>query len=80
MAAVLTALQYTPPAQAGFHLWSVNEIYSNEDGSVQFVEFATASNSQEFLNGVSMTCFGPQGSNVFRLPNSLSAPRGESTS
>ena len=28
------------PARAAFHLWDINEIYSNADGSVQFTERA----------------------------------------
>jgi hypothetical protein len=35
------------PAQAVFHLWYIKEIYSNHDGSVQFIELFTASNLQD---------------------------------
>ena len=34
-AAVLTVAQ---PASAGIHTWDVNEVFSNADGSIQFVE------------------------------------------
>lgn len=37
------------PAQARFHLWNVNEVFSNADGSVQFVEFVTTSGFQDLL-------------------------------
>jgi hypothetical protein len=47
MAAGLTAV----PAQAVFHFWYIKEIYSNHDGSVQFIELFTASNSQDETTG-----------------------------
>lgn len=37
------------PARATFHLWDVAEVYSNADGSIQYVEFTTASNGQGLL-------------------------------
>lgn len=39
------------PAQAAFHLWDIVEVFSNEDGSVQFVEFATTASTEIFLTG-----------------------------
>ena len=36
-------------AGAAFHLWDITEVYSNDDGSVQFVEFATGTNNQDEL-------------------------------
>jgi len=38
-------------ASAVFHLWDITEVYSNADGSVQFIEFATNVNSQDELAG-----------------------------
>ncbi|MGJ8697769.1 MAG: PEP-CTERM sorting domain-containing protein [Verrucomicrobiaceae bacterium] len=51
--ACLTALSIAsiPQAQAAFHLYDIQEVYSNSDGTVQFIELFTASNSQQFLNG-----------------------------
>ena len=40
-------------AYSSFHLWQVNEVFSNGDGTIQFVELSTTSNSQEFLVGKS---------------------------
>ena len=39
------------PAWATFHLFAINELYSNADGSVQFIELHTASDLQEQLAG-----------------------------
>jgi len=36
--AVLASLAFATSAQAGHHLWSITEIYSNSSGSTQFVE------------------------------------------
>lgn len=38
-------------ANAAFHLWDITEVYSNEDGTVQFIEFATSANFQDELTG-----------------------------
>ncbi len=49
----LSALVLLTPlaARAAFHLWDITEVYSNADGSVQFIEFATNSNFQDELAG-----------------------------
>ncbi len=35
---------------AAQHLWDISEIYSNADGSVQFIELSTNANGQHLLN------------------------------
>ena len=61
------------PAQASFHFWRINEIYSNADGSVQFVEFFTTSGSQQFLATQQLKCSNTAQTltNTFTFPNSL---------
>ena len=39
------------PASATFHLWTINEIYSNADGTVQFIELTALAGGQEFTSG-----------------------------
>ncbi len=39
------------PASASFHLWDASEVYSNADGTIQFVELFTTVNSQHLLAG-----------------------------
>src|SRR5262245_14636150 len=54
--AVALALVAAPgAARANFHLWKISEIYSNADGSVQYIEFATAAGGQEFLHAHVLT-------------------------
>ncbi len=36
-------------AGATFHFWDITEVYSNADGSVQFIELATSANNQDEL-------------------------------
>src|SRR5260221_3538447 len=39
------------PASAAFHLWTMNELYSNADGSVQFLEVTALTGGQQFVSG-----------------------------
>lgn len=43
---------YPAPASAFAHLWKITEIYSNEDGSVQFVELSTDSEGETDMTEV----------------------------
>ena len=57
--------------QASFHLWDINEVYSNSDGSVQFIELFTTSNSQQSVNGKRITSTG---SPDFVFPSNSGSP------
>lgn len=39
------------PAFAAFHLWQINEVYSNASGTVQYVQLTSAFGGQQFLAG-----------------------------
>ena len=46
-AVVLFAVSMIPsPARAAFHLWNLQELYSNSSGTLQFIELFTTSNTQ----------------------------------
>ena len=49
----LVLLLGTVPAWSGVHLWRVKEIFSNPDGTIQFIEIATCcgSTTENFLGG-----------------------------
>ena len=49
----------------------MTEIYSNADGSVQFLEFYTLDDTAAFLAGDSMTSAIPGGTNTYVFPNDL---------
>jgi hypothetical protein len=67
------ALGFAWSAAGSFHTWKVNEIYSNPDGSVQFIELREASglDNQHLLPGHSITCTGPGGTTTFNFPANL---------
>ncbi len=50
-ALALLALVIALPVSATFHLWTMNELYSNADGSVQFLELTALASGQEFVEG-----------------------------
>ena len=70
---VVAAFVATLPLSASFHTWKVNEIYSNADGSVQFIELKESSglNNQHLLPGHSITCAGAGITNAFNFPVNL---------
>lgn len=55
---------------AAFHLWDITEVYSNADGSVQFLELFATANSQQFLSGHTIT----SGANTFTFPSNSPSP------
>jgi hypothetical protein len=54
-------------AFATFHLWRINEIYSNADGTEQFVELATTADGQDHLGTRTLA----SNSNTFTFPANL---------
>jgi hypothetical protein len=60
-------------AQAAFHLWKIDEVYSNASGTVQFIEMDASTNSgQQFTTGTSLTVSSASGSNhTYTFPGSL---------
>jgi hypothetical protein len=68
------------PATAAFHLWDINEIYSNADGSVQFIEMKTpdsfTANGEHFVSGHRITVTAPTPDNVFTFIGNLPNPPG----
>jgi hypothetical protein len=66
-------LLLTSQARATFHLWTVNEIYSNADGSVQFIELHESStfNGENLLAGHFIRCTSGLLTNTFIFPTNL---------
>ncbi|HUP28857.1 MAG TPA: hypothetical protein VM122_01700 [Usitatibacter sp.] len=58
-------------ARANFHLWSMQELYSNADGSVQFLELRALAGGQEFLGGHTLTSSSAGVEHSFVFPSSL---------
>lgn len=61
-------------ASAAFHLFAIDQIYSNADGTVQFVVIreTTGSNGENQWNGLNLTASAAGGTQkVFTFPNNL---------
>ena len=59
------------PAQASFHLWAISELYSNADGSVQFLELTAITSAQEFVAGHTLTSSSGGTRHSFTVPRDL---------
>jgi len=73
LAALCSGLAIAQSAQAAFHLWEVRELYTNLDGTVQFIELFTTSGSQEFTGGTQIRVTNQAGSQThdFIIPSNL---------
>ena len=58
-------------AFADFHDWTINEVYSNEDGTVQFIELACPTAGETFLRGERIRCSQGNQTNTFTFPDDL---------
>ena len=61
------------PARAAFHLWSIQEVYSNSSGTLQFIELADGPHDpfgggQNFVGGQSISVTDGTTTNTFTLP------------
>ncbi len=67
---ILLALS-TSAAFAAFHLWNMSEIYSNSDGTIQFVVWQSGFDGENLLGGQVLTSNGPGGKKTFTFPKDL---------
>ncbi len=69
-----TTMLFATVALAAFHLFTIDQIYSNADGSVQFVVMTCSAgciNGESFWAGQSFSSTGATASNSFTFPNNL---------
>ena len=61
------------PTKAAFHLWQLQELYSDSTGSLQFIELFTTSNNQQFVAGqqIQVSNIGGTLTNTFTIPTNL---------
>jgi hypothetical protein len=72
---VLTLLAVAPkPAHASFHLWHVKEVFSNADGSVQFIELFNSFSSEQFVANQTLRTNSDGVIKNFVIPGNLSPP------
>jgi len=55
LAACLVVSTAARPCFAAFHLWDIKEVFSNQDGTVQFLELFTTSSGERFLDNHTIT-------------------------
>lgn len=71
--ATVVGLLAASSAFAGHHLWDFTEIFSNADGSVQYMELYTAEDNEQLLGAFSITSGGNTFDFVTDLPTSATA-------
>ena len=70
-AAATLCLLAALPLQAAFHLWQINELYSNSDGTIQFVELTALAGGQQFLSTHTLTSSSGATTRTFTFPSNL---------
>jgi hypothetical protein len=60
------------PAEAAFHLWDIKEVYSNADGSIQYIELFNSFDNEQFVNGVQIVATSDGVSRTFTFSGNLS--------
>jgi hypothetical protein len=58
-------------AHATFHLWTITQLYSNADGSVQFIEMQALAGQQEFVAGHTIVSANGSAAHSFTFPANL---------
>lgn len=68
--AVLAGAMATPSARATFHLWAINEIYTNNTGTLQFIELRDTFGGQNNIGGrqIDVTNLANTITNSFSIP------------
>jgi hypothetical protein len=74
LALVLAASIPAVPARAAFHLWHVKEVYSNADGSIQFVELFTEGTGEGFVFGQTLEADSDGTVRTFTVPSNVANP------
>lgn len=80
---VILALAALPliatPARATFHLWQINEVFSNADGTVQYIELSTIFNFQQSLFGETLRVSSTSGTKDFVFGMNSPSPTANQT-
>jgi len=63
IASILAVFLAPHNAFASFHLWDFNEIFSNSDGTIQYIELSTSSAAEQELGGQTIVSSGPDVAN-----------------
>jgi hypothetical protein len=66
-ALVLCAFQ----ARASFHLWKIDEVFSDASGTVQFIELTTSASGEQFLSGHGIAVMQGASTHTFNFTTNL---------
>jgi hypothetical protein len=74
-ALVLGAALISQPAQAAFHLWTLQQIYTDSSGSLQYLQLVDNVGSQNFVGGQTLQLSNPGNTitHSFTFPSNLPA-------
>lgn len=61
----------TQSANAAFHLWQMKEVFTNADGSVQFIEMFDSFGGEVFMSGFTVTANSDGNIKTFTFPGNL---------
>lgn len=75
-ASICAVLLLASPARAGFHQWQIRELFTNLDGTQQFIELFTSVDNQQFTNGtqIQVTEQATSITHTFTFPSNTSSP------
>jgi hypothetical protein len=62
-------LAFASAANAGHHQWIISELYSNPDGTIQFVELLGTANNEQGIGPFTVNTFGSIPTSVPLAPN-----------
>jgi hypothetical protein len=71
LAIVLALAVLIPPVHAAFHLWQVKEVFSNADGSVQFIEMFDSFAGETAMAGKTLSANSDGNIKTFTFPSIL---------
>lgn len=60
-------------AHANFHLWDIEEVFSNDSGDIQYIELSTTSSGQQVLAAHTITFTAGAVTNTFTFPGNSPA-------
>ncbi len=71
LAALALLLLAATSAHATFHLWSMDELFSSADATVQFLEMTALTGGQEFMGGHTLVATDGATTHTFVIPSNL---------
>lgn len=71
VAVVVLGASAAPPVLASFHLFVIDEVYSDASGNVQYVRLSTSAGNQQFIGGHTLTASQSSATHVYTFPANL---------